>query len=171
MAEPAALARPRYIGIISALDSVIHSVSDADSIARRLLFAVDGYCFVTRCFSVQAEAVCLLTDPWRAGAVIDSDKVVSTSESAGCGTDRVWLACLTKSSRSCVELNRAGVQSVLPSFSNPAVGTCILVRFCTVAAAWSWLASGSTRSLLEVMNADASIETSKELGNATAAPR
>jgi len=63
LAEPAALARPRYIGIISALDSVIHSASDADSIARRLLFSVDGYCFVTRCFAVQAEAVCWLTGP------------------------------------------------------------------------------------------------------------
>lgn len=102
--------------------------------------------------------------------MIDADNVVLTSESVGCRTDRVWLACLTKSSRTCVELNRAGVQSVLPSFANPAVGTCILGRFCTAAAASSWLASGAARSLLEVMNADASIETSQELVDATAVP-
>jgi len=102
--------------------------------------------------------------------VIDADNVVLMSESVGCRTDRVWLACLTKSSRTCVELNRAGVQSVLPSFANPAAETCILGRFCTAAAASSWLASGAARSLLEVMNADASIETSQELVDATAVP-
>jgi len=168
--EVAAPASNGYIGVISALNSIIYGSSDAESIARRLLYSVDGYCFVTRCFAVQADAVCWLTDPWRASAVVDGDTSVLSSESIGCGSDRVWLATLTKSSRSCVKLDRAGVQRALSSIVLPAAGTCLLGRFCREGTAWSWLGSDSAHSLLQVIDADTPVETRRKQENASVAP-
>lgn len=153
--DSAAPAGTGYIGFISAHASIIHAASDVDSIADRLLESVRGHCFATQCFSLQADAVCWLTDPWRAAALIDGDKDIATSSSVGCGPELTWLATLTMSSRSCVQLDRAGVRLALSLIANPAVGTCVIGRFYTDQEAWSWLGSDIARSLLDVVDAAA----------------
>jgi len=147
MASTAAKGRAHhYIGVVTPLLSVLHGASDGDGLAERLLCS-DEMIFVTSSFASQAEAVCWVTDPAQASALVE----YPTGRAAALLDGRCssgWLAALTRSSRTCLELDSAGVSAALMLMRDPAVGTCVFYWFPYHALARRWLAGADAGLLL-----------------------
>jgi len=140
-----------FVGFVSPLLSVIHSSTDAEGLAERLLGG-DEARFVTNCFVSQEAAVCWVTDPVRTEAVAgchsDDDPCVVALPRTTPG----WLAETTPSFRSCFQLDEAGLAAALSLVRNGGVGPCVFHWFPTDALAWRWLTGSAGRTLLEVVS-------------------
>jgi len=99
-----------------------------------------------------------LTSP-AAADVIENYHSSGTATCAENASSSGWLAVVTRDSRTCFDLDGAGVGRALALMADAASGLCLLMRFASEALASSWLGGDATDDVLGMLWSSAALDT------------
>lgn len=130
---------------------VIHNLSDAVDITRRLVAVEHQSVLATRCFPTHRDALCWLPNPVHTEAVATAAVLAERAETISFDGSVARIAVVTQSCSCSFGTDAVGMASTLAMVRDPALGACILHGFSAAALAWRWLASDAGRNFLDVI--------------------
>lgn len=161
---------PTFLATITANKSRLVNAADVNAIRQQLVSLSTPGMLVSCGFRSSADALCSLTDPVPAEAVLSvvANRLLGPPlPSASTGG---WLAVASSGSRSCFNIASSGIIGAVSLMRESKSPLCAVGRFVAAADAHRWLASASTQDLLHVLG-DVSGPSPQPSARCSATPR